>query len=238
MAALTYFIDADRTITGVHGATGLTLSDPGAEASTVSGWTVAKVAPTVYCDLFAGTKVASTSFAAPALPATPWSGNGLITDAALTGTFSAGIWTATMKVIAVVSGGDQDGNLRFRLWKTTLFDGSGVTTELTSVAIDGGTVTNLTTAAAVASSGSTASIGPFTLSNEYLMLAVAWKISGAGGANTRDVVMRKATGITLVTPNFTPSAALPFQASEGEEHSDPRSLQLMDRVSVSRGSLF
>lgn len=206
MAALTYFIDADWPITGVHGSTGLTLTDPGAESSTVTGWTVAKIAPTAYSEISPGTKQVSGSFTSTAVPPAAFAGD-LITDAALNGTFAAGVWTAAMKVIAVVSGGDQDGNLRFRLWKTTLFNGSGVSTELTSGAIECGTVTNLTTAAAQASSGSTASIGPFTLTNEFLVLALAWKITGAGGANTRDVVMRKGTGITLVTPNFTAAAA-------------------------------
>lgn len=197
MAAQTLFIDADG------GIAGLTTVDPGAESTTATGWTVAKVAPTVYSEINPGVEQASGTFAAPVLPDGTF--GDLISTSSFTGVFDAGVWTATMKVIAVTSGGDQDGALMFRLGK---YDATLTTfTQLTSAVVTCGTVTNLTTAAAQTSAGSTPSIGPFTLTNEFLSIAIAWKITGAGGANTRDVLMRKATGITLVTPNFTAAAA-------------------------------
>lgn len=212
MAALTYFLVADNA----SFSQGLETVDPGAEASTSTGWTVAKVAATNYSEMAGVIKRASTTFAATALPnASPdlaILGDSMGTVAKLSGTFDAGVWAATFKVIAVTSGGDQDGNIRYRIWKSA--DASSFT-ELTSGAIVCGTVTNLATTASQTSAGSTASIGPFTLSNEWLFLQVAWQISGAGGANTRDVVLRKGTGITLVTPNFTAAAATkapPFQS--------------------------
>lgn len=213
MAALTFYPTFDGGNMGQ--------SPGGSETTSATGWTVAKTAPTVYSRESLGTERAASTFAATAEPSgTPNLAtltDGEVTDP-LSGTFSAGVWTATLKVIAVTSGGDQDGNLRFRIWKCnatlTTF------TELTSGVIDGGTVTNLATTLAQTSAGATASIGPFTLTNECIYLQLAWKITGAGGATNRDVLLRKGPGITLVTPNFTATAAgtTYTEAGHGVEH--------------------
>lgn len=197
MAALTFFLNDVVTPT-------LATVDPGAESTTNTGWTVAKVAPTAYAYMVVNTKRASSAFGAAVEPET--SGGVRAFDgywsSPLTGTFDAGIYVATMKVIAVGSGGDQDGNLRFLLYRAADIV-NGPFTQLFATAVDGGAVTNLATATAQASSGSSASIGPFTFANESLGIYLGWKITGAGGATTRDVLLRKGTPCTLVTPNFT-----------------------------------
>jgi len=187
------------------------LADTGAEVTAVSGWTVAKVAPTVYSFFVSGVERLSSTFAATVQPdnstgdvASCVAGSAGTPDL-LTGTFAAGVWTASMKVIAVTLGGTQDGNLRFRIFKSNA--AFSVFTELTSGGIDCGVVTNLAVGTAQASSGSTGSIGPFTFTNEVVWLQLGWKITGAGGSNTCDVLFRKGTAITLVTPNFTAGGA-------------------------------
>src|ERR1051325_6184727 len=119
MAVETWYMTPDTTA--------LVSTNTGAEATTATGWTVAKVAPTVYALMDASTERASASFGATAVPAgvTPTT----ITPAACLlqfnetganhadGTFATGTWTATFKVIAVTSGGDQNGLIRAALWK-------------------------------------------------------------------------------------------------------------------------
>lgn len=214
----TYFLRPDQSSSAPQPGLGslwglLSTVDPGTEATSSpnTGWTVAKVAPTAYDRMLARAKDSSAFFGATVEPSgSPNSGgagpDSCATDAVLNGTFAAGVWTVTEKVIAVTSGGDQDGNLRFRLWKSA--NGSSFT-ELTSGAIDCSTVTNLATGTSQTTSASTGSIGPFTFTNEYLFVEFAWKITGAGGANTRDVIFRVGTGITLVTPTFTAAGKVP-----------------------------
>lgn len=236
MAVKTWFLKPEVTLASVN--EGLTETSTGAESTPTpnTGWTVAKVAPTVYGSLTHATKAGSGVFTSTVVPSATFDpSSALISDTPYTGTFATGTWAATMKVIAVSSGGDQDGNLVYRLFRVTGFVGSGV--ELTSGVVTCGTVTNLATTLAQNSNGTTPSISTFSVTNEYIALVLAWEITGVGGANTRDVVLRKGSGITLVSPNFTP-ATLPFNSSEGEEHSDPRSLQVMDRVGVARGAFF
>lgn len=207
MAAETYFLDPDGG--------GLVTADPGAEASTATGWTVAKVAPTVYALMSQGTERASGTFGATAVPdgtTGPNTGVGdfLETEDAIgaqvtkSGTYATGTWTATFKVIAVTSGSDQDGLIRAAIWRVDPANFAAAV--LIAGPTEGGAVTNLTTAAAQTSTVTFLSVPAATLTNEMLVLQVGWKITGAGGANTRDVLLRKGTGITLVTPNFTATA--------------------------------
>lgn len=216
MAAKTYWLDPDNTA--------LAVADTGAEATTASGWTVAKVAPTVYSYLVSGVERISSTFGATVQPdgvtgdTASLIAGGIGTPDLLTGTFDAGVWTPTMKAIAVTAGGTQDGSLRFRIFKCN--SALTVFTELTSGGIDCGVVTNLAVGTAQASSGATGSIGPFTFTNEAVVLQLGWKITGAGGANGCDVLLRKGTGITLVTPNFTASGggSTYTKAGYGKEH--------------------
>lgn len=120
------------------------------------------------------------------------------------GVFPAGTWTFDFPVIAQSSGGDQDGNIRMRVFKGTrnaTDDGWDNVTELTSAVLVGTTVTNLTTAASQTST-ITWSAPAITLNNEYLICKIAWFISGAGGANTRDVRLMYGQDATMTTPVF------------------------------------
>lgn len=177
-------------------------SAPGA-ATTGTGWTVAKLAANNYSDLLWGTKRTSGAFGTTVLPAdgAPTGGNALRTVGPLTGTFAAGDWTVALRVIAVSAGGTQDGRARYRVFKGANADGSGAT-ELTSGTTEGGLVTDLGTGAEQATNA-TISLGSVVLSNEYLFVKLAWRITGAGGNNSCDVLLRVGANSYLLTPDFT-----------------------------------
>lgn len=92
------------------------------------------------------------------------------------GTFSAGTWYSSVSVIAVSSGGFQDGRARFRIWRSSNEDGTSAT-EVTAGTMVGSLVTDLSTTVAQSSSAST-QIASFSLSGEYLFLQVAWENTG------------------------------------------------------------
>jgi hypothetical protein len=203
LAAQTWFLDPSS------GFGGLSITDPGAEATSSTGWTVAKTAPTVYSLMSNGVERAAGTFGATAVPngtSNPDGADSMISPLAspISGTYDAGTWTASFKVIGVSSGGDADGLIRAALWRC---DSAFTTFTLLAGPTEGGTVTNLATATSQASTVSFAGVAAKTLTSEHLVLQVGWKITGAGGATSRDVLLRVATGITLVTPNFTVAAA-------------------------------
>lgn len=101
------------------------------------------------------------------------------------GVMAAGTWTVSIAVEAVVVGGSQDGRIRCRIWRSFSPTGEGAT-EVTSGAMVGTTVTNLTTAAAQISVA-TQSIPALTLQGEYLFYALAWEVTGAGASSACDV---------------------------------------------------
>jgi hypothetical protein len=118
------------------------------------------------------------------------------------GYFPAGNWVFTFPVIAVSSGGDQDGRMGLRVFKAArsgdTFTG---TTELTAARQVGTTVTNLSTAT-VQNSVVTWSAPAIQLNNEFLLIKLAWEITGAGGANARDVLIRYGASSTMVSTDF------------------------------------
>lgn len=173
-------------------------------ATTGTGWTVAKIAADRYARMDSQTERASGSFGTVAQPdGAPDNtlGDSFRSPVTLNGDFAAANWDFQFPVIAVSSGGDQDGAMRFRLWRSANADGSGAT-EITSATQQGATVTNLTTAAQQISS-LLFNPGAFTLTNEYLFVQLAWRITGAGGANTRDVLLRIGTDARVITSDFT-----------------------------------
>lgn len=213
MAAQTWFIDWDIGV--------LTPSDTGAEITSGSGWTVAKVAPTVYAIAALGTERASSAFGATAVPdGTTSPSTDAVTSSGpspsfaqfnVDGQYAAGTWTLTTNVIAVSSGGDQDGLVRAAIWKKNI--ATGVWTKLAGPT-EGTAVTNLTAAAAQTSTVTFSGVAAASLAWEQLAVEVGWKITGAGGANTRDVLLRRGSAIKLVTPEFYPeprSAGVNFQ---------------------------
>lgn len=95
------------------------------------------------------------------------------TSFATSGIFSAGTWYSSLSVIAVTSGGVQDGRARFRIWRSKESNGANAT-EVTNGTMVGTTVTNLSTSVAQSSSASTF-IASFALNSEYLYMQVAWE---------------------------------------------------------------
>lgn len=198
------------------------LSSIPATTTSASGWTVAKTATTVpYIILNNGIEATGTftstveptntaptvdnSYASTAIYTPPTllnSTDSISTLYEYNGYFPAGTWTFNFPVIAVSSGGDQDGNITMRVFKAarsgTSFSG---TTELTAAVLSGSTVTNLATTAQQIST-ITWSAPAFFLNNEFLICKIGWRITGAGGASTRDVLLRYGSGATMISPNF------------------------------------
>ena len=212
MAASVLTLYSNNPIQAGSAAGLLTLTQPGASTST-TGWTVAKIAPPSYATMFYNSESASGNFDGTAKPnAAPASSaiDSWRISAATTGDFSAGTWYSSLSVIAVTSGGDQEGRARIRVWRSVNADGT-TATEITKSTMIGTTITNLATTVAQSSSAST-QVAAFSLSNEYLFLQCAWEITGAGGANTRDVLVRLGSltatnGSGLVTSAFSATAA-------------------------------
>lgn len=94
-------------------------------------------------------------------------------SAATTGDFSAGTWYSSLSVIAVTSGGFQDGRARFRIWRSANADGTSAT-EVTAGTMIGSLVTNLNVTTAQSSSAST-QIAAFSMANQYLFMQAAWE---------------------------------------------------------------
>jgi hypothetical protein len=78
-----------------------------------------------------------------------------------------------MSVLAVSSGGIQQGRGRFRLWASSNADGSSAR-ELTQGIMVGSIVTELNTSVAQTSSAST-QMSAVTLTNEFLFQQQAWE---------------------------------------------------------------
>jgi len=184
------------------------------------GWTVGKTGITNYRDLSNGSEVAG--FAATIVPnataptsdasyaaATTFSPPTLIssTDSISTlyeynGVFPAGTWTFNFPVIAVGAGGTQDGRMGLRVFKGVRSGTAFASvTQLTAARLVGSTVSNLATATAQTSTV-TWSAPAFRLNNEFLIIKLAWEITGAGGNNACDIIFRTGAGATMVSPTF------------------------------------
>ena len=196
-------------------------SAAGALATSVTGWTVAKLAAGNYSSLNNGLEFTTfsttivpnatapnvdNSYAATAIYTPPTLLNSTDSISMLyeyNGTFPAGNWVFTFPMIAVTSGGVQDGAITMRVFKGVR---SGTTwtgvTELTSAMLQGTTVTNLATTLAQ-NSVVTWAAPAFRLNREFLICKIGWRIIGAGGANTNDVLFRHGVGATMVSPAAT-----------------------------------
>src|SRR5256886_804572 len=104
----------------------LDLSQPTASTST-TGWTVGTLSPTLYSRMSFANKLTSTAFhSTPVeLGGAPSATAGLLAadcwrlSAATSGTFSAGTWYSALSCLATTTGGSQDGNGRWRLWRSS-----------------------------------------------------------------------------------------------------------------------
>src|SRR2546430_7659504 len=145
----------------------LDLTQPTASTST-TGWTVGTLSPTLYSRMSFANKLTSTAFhSAVEVSGAPVATSGLFaTDcwrlsAATSGTFSAGTWYSALSCLATTTGGSQDGNGRWRLWRSSSVSGANAT-ELTAGTMVGSVITNLNINVAQSSSAST-QIGAVTL---------------------------------------------------------------------------
>lgn len=193
-----------------------------AAATSASGWTVGKTALGNYSILNQGVEAAATTFATTILPAATaptvdnsYAATAIYTPPTLlnstdsistlypyTGVFDAGTWTFEFPVIAVSNGGVQDGNIGIRVWRGLRSGNAWASvTEITAARLEGTIVSNLTTTVAQTSTV-TWSAPAFRLQNEFLIVSVAWEITGAGNANAQDVLLRYGSGADITSPNF------------------------------------
>jgi hypothetical protein len=178
----------------------IAIVDPGAEATTLTGWTVGENDPAsvAYKTMAFGEKRSASGWGGTPLPnANPGvtSNDTLWTPEKLTKNFKAGNWLVALKEIAAVLGGTQDGHPRVRLWKSpdkVAFTALGAAFSLTDV-------TNLAVGAAQESSGSLAA-EVVKLENEFLGIQIAWQITGKATGATSDVLFRKGSAIKITTP--------------------------------------
>jgi len=191
-----------------------------AAATSVTGWTVAKTALGNYRLLSQGAEVAGFSTTIQPTATAPVVDNSYNATAIYTppdllsdiesistlyeynGYFPAGDWTFNFPVIAVGAGGQQDGRMGIRVFKAsrsgTAFSG---TTQLTAARLVGTTVSNLATT--VAQTSTVTWTAPIVrLNYEFLIIKMAWEITGATNNNASDVVLRYGTGASMVSPNF------------------------------------
>lgn len=189
MAARTFYLLDSLAANSSH----LALQDggsPPATATTTTGWTVGTQAIGQSSSMAAQTERARATFTATQQPSGAPSGvlgDCFRTPERLRGVVTAPI-TFALPVIAVTSGSDQDGRARLRLWRSRFPDGAAAH-EITSGIQLGTGIVNLTTLVQQISTV-TLALSPFVLAREFLFFQVAWEIQGAGGAVSRDVLIR------------------------------------------------
>lgn len=169
----TFFLN--NPIQGGSNAGLLDIVAPTASTST-TGWTVGTTGSANYSRSTYNLEVPTTGFTATAQPSgAPVNlGEDCFRISGVTsGQFSADTWYSSLSVIAVSSGGVQDGRARFRLWRSVNADGTAAT-ELTQGTMIGSQTTGLSTTVAQSSSASTL-ITASNLTNEFLFLQVAWE---------------------------------------------------------------
>lgn len=191
-------------------------------ATSASGWTVGKIATGNYSILNQGLEQGTGTFSTTIVPTAtaPTVDNSYAATAIYTpptllnstdsistlypynGDFDAGTWTFDFPVIAVGAGGVQDGRVGIRVWRGLRSGNAWASvTEITAARLEGTIVSNLTTTVAQTSTV-TWSAPAFRLQNEFLIVSVAWEITGAGNANAQDVLLRYGSGADITSPNF------------------------------------
>ncbi len=191
-------------------------------ATSTTGWTVGTLAATRYSLMNQGVERATgtfsttvapnntapavdISYAATAIFTPPTLLNDIESISTLyeyNGYFPAGNWTFSFPVIAVSSGGNQDGGISMRVFKGKRSGTAWANvTELTSAVLSGTNVLNLATTTPQTSTV-TWTAPDFFLNNEFLICKIAWRITGPGSTNNRDVLLRFGVGATMITPGF------------------------------------
>lgn len=191
-----------------------------AQATSASGWTVAKTRANNYRDLVQGSEVAgfsttivpnttapavTGSFAATATYTPPtllYHTGSISTLYEYNGVFNAGNWVFTFPVISVTASATGAGRINLRVFKAarsgTTFTG---VTELTG-ALQAGTIATGPTTTTPQTSTVTWNAPAVTLNNEFLIVKVGWQITTQSGANNADIRLRNGSGCTMVSPSF------------------------------------
>jgi len=196
MAAITWF--ATNSLVSVHQEMSETSPGGDATASPVTGWIVGTGAIN-HSAFNSQVERAAATFVDTAPPdgtIDTVDGDCLRTTDRYSGEFAGANWDVNFACIAVTNGGSQDGRMRCRLFRGPNTDGSGAT-EITDAQQLGGLVTNLTTSAQQTSTA-TFNPGPFSVTNEFIFVQLAWERTGAGGMTNADVDMRVGTTATRV----------------------------------------
>jgi len=208
MAIQTYYLLDTLANNSAH----LALQEGGTPptAATIStGWTVGTQAVGQSSSMAAQTERARATFTATEQPSDAPSGvlgDCFRTSTRLTGDFAAGVFSLALPVIAVTSGGDQDGRARLRIWRSRFPDGAAAH-EITSAIQFGTGVTNLSTALQQISTVSV-TLAAFALAREFLFFQIAWEIQGAGGNINRDVLLRKGLDAVILTTDLATTTYL------------------------------
>ncbi len=203
MAPQTYYLLDSLATNSSH----LALQDtPPATATSTTGWTVGNQAAGQSSSMSAQTERLRSTFTATQQPSGPPSGilgDCYRTPTRLIGDFAAGDFVLALPLIAVNSGGDQDVAARLRIWRSRFPDGA-LAHEVTAAIQIGTTVSNLTTAAQQISTV-TAAVAAFALAREFLFFQLALGIIQAGGAISRDALIRNGADAKIVTPDLAPT---------------------------------
>lgn len=191
-----------------------------AQATSASGWTVAKTAANNYRNLQQGSEVAGFSttivpnttaptttgtFAATAVYTPPtllYDTGSIATLYEYNGYFPAGNWVFTFNVISVSAAATGAGRINLRVFKAVRSGStfSGIT-QLTG-AMQAGTIASAPTTTTTRASTVTWAAPAVTLNNEFLIIKVGWQITTASGSNSADILLRHGSGCTMVSPTF------------------------------------
>jgi hypothetical protein len=199
---------------------GIGTTAPASNATTTTGWTVARLAATRYSAMNASVERNSSTFNTTSSLNSSSGPNNTLKDCFRTQAFDtqtafdAGTWTFNFPCRASSAGGSQDGNIRVRLWKSSNVTDGSSPTQITSSVQSGSTVTNLATGTTQTSTG-TMSLDAFTVDvGEALFLQVEWCITGASSSNNSDVLFYQTTNTPiLISTNYT--EILPFSYNYG-----------------------
>ncbi len=211
MAAKTFYM----TNTIVTSFQEMSETSPGSDvlSSPAVGWIVGTGTTGTAPLAAGGEEVAAAFVASPVHPDTTLDlTEAMRTPSPLSGSFASGNWVFHGVVRATTNGGAQDGRLAVRLWRSANANGSGAT-EITSSRLTTSNYTNLATSADQDCSV-TFNPGAFSLSNEYLFLAIGCERTGAGGMTSADVNFRIGTNSTrLISADFASTVGLSGSAS-------------------------
>jgi hypothetical protein len=165
-----------------------TLQDAGSapsQATTGTGWTVGTTAPTMYSNMNYGGIKAASSFGSSALPTGSAANNVWCSQYPLSGTYPAGNWTFTFSFLANGATLDGTGNLNLRMGVSPQALSGNVTNVLAMTAT--ASVSVLTTAT-LQTVTATVSMPALVMDQQYLLLPVAWEITGASSSSSSGVV--------------------------------------------------